>query len=217
MGLSPNRPGEQNTVVGDDAGSKPGGAKQEWYEEKLTSSSPEQRREIEELRRHAPQYEASLLAYQNSALPKIFGFVIASNDFMDFLTLLGGTDLAGNPLTGLDYGLTGIAAVLPFVSGPMLRGSSDVVASLWKITKAGTDKVVVSSSFGKIYRSVSDGLWWSKDTAGHGGSAWKVYRETATGLEWYKDADEFGTFIVNKHKGNTGLFIPWKDLNGSNY
>ncbi|SMP29191.1 hypothetical protein [Chryseobacterium profundimaris] len=27
-----------------------------------------------------------------------------------------------------------------------------------------------------------------------------------------KDADEFGDFIINKHKGSAGTFIPWKHL-----
>jgi hypothetical protein len=32
------------------------------------------------------------------------------------------------------------------------------------------------------------------------------------GLEWYRDADEFGDFILNKHKGETGMFLPWKEF-----
>jgi hypothetical protein len=29
-------------------------------------------------------------------------------------------------------------------------------------------------------------------------------------LQWLADADEYGTFIGGKHKGDTGMFIPWK-------
>ncbi|MEM6817137.1 MAG: hypothetical protein AAF600_22550 [Bacteroidota bacterium] len=36
----------------------------------------------------------------------------------------------------------------------------------------------------------------------------KVFKEGKKGLEWFRDADEFGNFILNKHKGSTGKFIP---------
>ena len=83
----------------------------------------------------------------------------------------------------------------------------------WAITPEGT-AATRNGPFGRLWKSKSDGLWWSKDTAGHGKSAWKVYDETSEGLVWRADADEFGTFIDPgaKHKGPTGLFIPWKDL-----
>lgn len=32
------------------------------------------------------------------------------------------------------------------------------------------------------------------------------------GLEWHKDADKYGNFIINKHKSDVGIFIPWKEL-----
>jgi hypothetical protein len=82
----------------------------------------------------------------------------------------------------------------------------------WKITKEGTAESRVSRRFGRFDKSKSDGLWWSKDTAGHGGSKWKVFREESGGLRWTADADEFGDFIVGKHKSPTGQFIPWGDL-----
>lgn len=50
------------------------------------------------------------------------------------------------------------------------------------------------------------------DNGGHGGSKFKIFNETNKGLEWFKDADEFGDFIINKHKGSTGRFIPWGQL-----
>jgi hypothetical protein len=82
----------------------------------------------------------------------------------------------------------------------------------WKITKEGTAESRASNRFGRFDKSKSDGLWWSKDTAGHGGSKWKVFREEPRGLRWFRDADEFGDFIVGKHKGPTGDFIPWGEL-----
>lgn len=64
----------------------------------------------------------------------------------------------------------------------------------------------------KLLRDPDTGLWWSRDFAGHGGSSWKVFREGKKGLYWFKDADEFGNYIVRKHKGSTGTFISWKEL-----
>ncbi|MDX2048322.1 MAG: RHS repeat-associated core domain-containing protein, partial [Chitinophagaceae bacterium] len=82
----------------------------------------------------------------------------------------------------------------------------------WKLTKEGSSEIKNHKTFGTFYKSKSDGLWWSVDKAGHGGSKFKVFRETKEGLEWYKDADKYGDFIENKHKGPTGKFIPWKFL-----
>src|SRR5262245_22462373 len=53
--------------------------------------------------------------------------------------------------------------------------------------------------------------------AGHGGSKWKVFEETSGGLKWKADADEFGTFLVGKHKSPVGDLIPWKELNGAKF
>ena len=85
-------------------------------------------------------------------------------------------------------------------------------AKLWKLTKDGASQIKNHKTFGTIYKSKSDKLWWAVDKAGHGGSKFKVFKETKKGLEWFKDADEFGDFISNKHKGATGTFIPWEQL-----
>jgi len=55
-----------------------------------------------------------------------------------------------------------------------------------------------------IIKTEKTGLWWSKDTTGHGGSAYKVYQEKSTHSEWVADADENGQFMPSKHKGDTG-------------
>jgi len=81
----------------------------------------------------------------------------------------------------------------------------------WKITKEGTAESR-RGKMGRYDKSKSDGLWWSRDTEGHGGSKWKVFEEGNDGLHWKADADEFGDFIVGKHKGPTGKFIPWSEL-----
>jgi len=92
------------------------------------------------------------------------------------------------------------------------------VPKIWQITLEGTDRVMMhQQKFGKFYRSISDKLWWSKDLAGHGNSKWKVFKETSAGLEWIADADEFGNFILGKHKGDIGTFIPWKQLNSTGF
>jgi hypothetical protein len=84
----------------------------------------------------------------------------------------------------------------------------------WSVTASGSSKVIKHDIFGKFYKSKSDGLWWAVDNAGHGGSAFKVFKETGKGLEWIADADRFGDFIAGKHKGPTGLIIPWGHLRG---
>ena len=96
-----------------------------------------------------------------------------------------------------------------------LRVVDDVVdggRGLWTLTKDGASVIKNHKTFGTIFKSNSDGLWWAVDKAGHGGSKFKVFKETNKGLEWFKDADEFGDFIINKHKGATGTFIPWGQL-----
>ena len=84
----------------------------------------------------------------------------------------------------------------------------------WQITKDRTDRVVISDRFGRISRDKVTGLWWSRDTAGHGGSVWKVFKEEAGGLRHIEDADVYGDYIVGKHKGPVGEFIPWSQLRG---
>jgi hypothetical protein len=91
---------------------------------------------------------------------------------------------------------------------------SSGVRGLWNLTSEGASRVMSHSRFGKFFQSKPDGLWWAVDNAEHGGSAFKVFKETGKGLEWYRDADRYGDFIIGKHKGPTGLFIPWKELLG---
>jgi hypothetical protein len=81
-----------------------------------------------------------------------------------------------------------------------------------EINKGRASAIKNHKTFGTIYKSSSDGLWWAVDKAGLGGSKFKVFKEGKVGLEWFKDADEFGDFIINKHKGSTGTFIPWGQL-----
>lgn len=89
---------------------------------------------------------------------------------------------------------------------------SEQPRGLWDGYGEGTAEVARHGRFGKFAKHESTGLWWSRDNAGHGDSAWKVFRESNKGLEWIHDADEFGDFIVGKHKGPTGTFIPWSEL-----
>jgi len=105
------------------------------------------------------------------------------------------------------------AAALFFVPG----GNQTKIAlksgrGLWVLTKGGSSAIKNHKTFGAIFKSSSDGLWWAIDKAGHGGSRFKVFKEGKKGLEWFRDADEFGDFIINKHKGSTGKLIPWGHL-----
>lgn len=78
--------------------------------------------------------------------------------------------------------------------------------------KKNSDKVVRSDRFGKIYRDPKTRLWWSRDRANHGGSAYKIFRETSRGLEWEYDANMLGEAIIGKHKGPAGLHISFKEV-----
>jgi RHS repeat-associated protein len=80
---------------------------------------------------------------------------------------------------------------------------------LWDLTREMSD--AVRNIGGRMYyRHATTGLWWSRDTAGHGGSAFKVFTEGPGGkLNWFRDADEFGDFIdpAAKHKGPKGKTV----------
>ena len=60
--------------------------------------------------------------------------------------------------------------------------------------------------------SKSDGLWWAKDTVGHGESAFRAFQETPKGLQSFKNANKYSDFITGKHKSDIGKFIPWKEV-----
>lgn len=83
---------------------------------------------------------------------------------------------------------------------------------LFESIKQIADKKMRHKRFGNFYRDPKTKLWWSKDNANHGGSAFKVFKETAKGLKWTFDADDIGHQIVAKHKGPVGLFISYKEL-----
>jgi len=115
---------------------------------------------------------------------------------------------------GTDGVITGVA---PMVGTPPLPGFAktsnlNTIRGLLSLTKQGSSKVMKHPIRGLFYKSKSDGLWWVKDQTKHGGSFYKVYKETNKGLEWHKDADKYGNFIINKHKSDVGIFIPWKEL-----
>jgi len=88
---------------------------------------------------------------------------------------------------------------------------SEEVGFFERIRK-GADKKARTKRFGNLYRDPKTKLWWSKDRANHGGSAYKVFKEQAKGLEWLFDADVRGNPIIGKHKGPTGIILPYKDL-----
>jgi len=90
--------------------------------------------------------------------------------------------------------------------------SGEESRGLWEVTEENSSRVMRHDVFGTFYRSKSDGLWWVKDNASHGGVVWKVYKQTSKGLQWIADADKYGDFFANKHKGPTGYFIPWDQL-----
>jgi RHS repeat-associated protein len=100
--------------------------------------------------------------------------------------------------------------------GLLVHNSCKVPWAKWEMTKEATG-LVKRWGTNKVYQHLSTGHWWSPDFAGHGRSAWKVFEETKAGLKWIADADEFGNYIVGKHKGAVGKLIEWAELGASNF
>lgn len=121
----------------------------------------------------------------------------------DLYSLIWGKDFSTGEELSWGWRLGGM---LPFAS-EFRKGRG-----LWKLSSEGAEVVKNHKKFGSFYKSSSDGLWWSVDMAGHGGSKFKVFKETKKGLVWISDADKFGDFIPNKHKSSVGTFIPWGQL-----
>ena len=91
-------------------------------------------------------------------------------------------------------------------------GGRVVEKGLWKLTKEKAIAIKVDKEFGRLYKSKSDGLWWAVVKGKGHGDTFKVFKETEKGLKWIKDVDQFGNFIVNKHKGPRGIFLPYTRL-----
>ena len=75
----------------------------------------------------------------------------------------------------------------------------------WDLQKfsKGTKKVNFA---GKNMTAHFDGkYYWLDDLTNHGDSAFKVFKKNGKYLEWVADADEFGNFILNKHKSSVGI------------
>ncbi len=115
--------------------------------------------------------------------------------------------------TVLVHGGALAGAVFMSATGSGGGGGGGKPRKKWEMLEKNIEETRIHSrSHYRYYKNKVDKLWWSKDATAHGGSQWKVYRETGTTLEWVADADEFGDFIVGKHKGPTGLSIPLDEL-----
>ena len=86
--------------------------------------------------------------------------------------------------------------------------------TLWDIKTGASDKINyrINGQNVSAYQDPKMGLYWARDTERHGNSAFKVFelRKGGKELHWISDADEFGNYIINKHKGETGLVIKVK-------
>ncbi|MGN8048013.1 T7SS effector LXG polymorphic toxin, partial [Bacillus sp. 22190] len=92
--------------------------------------------------------------------------------------------------------------------------STKNTTTLWDI-KTTADKTIKYKFNGDTvtaYRDPKTGLWWAKDTTGHGNSAFKVFKEAKGGkeLHWIADSDKYGNYMINKHKSSTGTVIKIK-------
>ncbi|PYG83878.1 hypothetical protein LY28_03798 [Ruminiclostridium sufflavum DSM 19573] len=98
--------------------------------------------------------------------------------------------------------------------GSEAGGTTKNTKTPWDIKTNATDKIdyKINGQNVSAYKDPNTGLYWARDTEGHGGSAFKVFEMKKGGkeLQWKADADEFGNFITDKHKGSTGLTIKVK-------
>ena len=95
--------------------------------------------------------------------------------------------------------------------------SGEIVAKMWDFREGNflpennsiiKVRGVISSYNGTPMKAQFDGkYYWLQDKAGHGNSAFKVFKKSGNKLNWVYDADEFGNFILNKHKGPIGLVL----------
>lgn len=114
---------------------------------------------------------------------------------------------AGRFISQDPLGIEGGPAPYLHVPDPLVwQDPNGLARRPWDLTPAMTDatRVIRGRTY---YRHTTTGLWWSRDTAGHGGSAFKVFEEgSGETLTWIRDADEFGDFIdpTKKHKGPKG-------------
>ena len=79
-----------------------------------------------------------------------------------------------------------------------------------KLTLPGKYSIDLKGKQSFAYQDPSSGLWWAKDTTGHGGSVYKVFRKVGNELHWVTDADQYGDYIADKHKSTTGTVIKIK-------
>ena len=77
----------------------------------------------------------------------------------------------------------------------------------WDINKYSKGSVKTKYNGSKMKAQFDGKYYWLEDKAGHGGSAFKVFKQSGNKLEWIYDADEFGNFIIGKHKGPVGLIL----------
>ena len=74
----------------------------------------------------------------------------------------------------------------------------------WDINKYSKGRLKVRFQTKNLTAQFDGKYYWLDDLTGHGDSAFKVFRKSGKYLEWISDADEFGNFIIGKHKSIVG-------------
>jgi hypothetical protein len=107
----------------------------------------------------------------NNRPPKIpyYPTAEASTEAIDSNPLVGEDAVAGAAKAGVKIGAGAIGVVI-IKNAIKQRG-------LWRLTEQGALRIARHPKFGKLYKSASDGTWWTVDRAKHGGSAFKVFKE----------------------------------------
>jgi hypothetical protein len=128
----------------------------------------------------------------------------------DTIVLGNGTGLIRSP-----DGVQVVNIVVPMMSpGGSGGGGDGKKRREWVLDEEQADAIRADRSGRRYLRHKDTGLWWTKDTAGHGGSAFKVYQQEGQFLVHFKDADKYGRYIESKHKGPKGRIIRLDDLHG---
>jgi len=118
----------------------------------------------------------------------------------------------GCAIPGLGQGIgAGKIAVHATMFGAGLAKGANKTRKLWN----PVGNTISHQKFGKfIQDKTNPKMWWTKDLAGHGCSSWKLFNLQGNKMKHLYDVDEYGNYILNKHKGPIGIEIPWKEFFG---
>ncbi|MGG3023240.1 RHS repeat domain-containing protein, partial [Brevibacillus parabrevis] len=162
---------------------------------------------LREQMRKAGISEADIMQSSDAMIPEAKVMMIAKIETLQ--------RIENDPL-GLRLYTEGYALLVPdFESIPLQTGTlkfnpTKNVTTKWDIKSFSKGELSYNFAGQKVKAYFDGNYWWSKDLTGHGGSAYKVFEKKGNKLYWKYDADEYGNFILDKHKSQTGTVIDLK-------